>query len=427
MRILAVFAFISIGISLNAQNWTALNISWSVRYDDVFFINDSVGWTCNGDGDIYRTQNGGQTWTGQYFSSNYLRSIEFSDENHGYCGGLSPAMALLKTTDGGEHWDNITNEVPGLIGGICGISCPGNGFVYGCGQWSTPAYVIKSADDGQTWQKIALDSLASRLVDIYFTSPDTGWVSGTATPAAKGGVILKTTDGGANWKVIHTTNVTSDYVWKLQRLDGNNWFASIERQIMSGGNTEILKSTDNGESWSPLQVFPTVKHLQMVGFLTPQHGWTGDTQLFETTDGGMNWQQVNSTIPSGGNFNRFWRFNEHHAIVTGNGLFRYTDPVSSVPPEPPVSPAGDFHQLLVSPNPGKGPVKIDVLLKQKTQVILKVYAIDGRTERVIWTGEHPAGAYNFPLDLRSSGAGSYVVYLKTNHGTQQVVAVVEKD
>lgn len=427
MRFSLFFTFLFTATGLNAQNWTALDIPVSIRYDDVFFIDDSLGWACSGDGEIYHTKDAGQTWKIQHSGISYLRSIEFADKNHGYCGGLSALESLFKTTDGGEHWDNITDEVPGLTGGICGLSCPGGGYVYGCGRWSTPAYVIKSADNGQTWQKILLDSLATRLVDAYFTSPDTGWVSGTASPASAGGVILKTTDGGASWKTIHTTNVASDYIWKLQRLDTERWFASIERQFTSTESTEILKSTDNGESWSAVQVFPTVEHLQMVGFLTPLHGWTGDDKLFETTDGGASWQQVNASIPFGGNFNRFWRFSDNRAMMTGNGLYRYNNPVSSVDPQPPVSEPGGYHQLLVSPNPGNGQLTVTVQLKQKTDVILKVYAIDGRAEQIIRAGEHPAGEYSFPVDLRTSGTGLYVVYLKTNHGTQQKIVVVEKD
>lgn len=428
MRILFSLAVLFFASSATAQNWALLNIPFSARFDDVFFVNDSLGWTCNALGQIYRTPDGGKTWTLQFQSDNYMRSIEFSDASHGYCGGLAVGEPMYKTTDGGQTWVNISSDIPGITGGICGISCAGNGVVYGCGQWSAPAYVIKSTDNGNSWQKITLDSLATRLVDIYFTSPDTGWVSGTGAPISVGGVIIKTTDGGAHWKVLHQTGVNNDYVWKLQRIDDSIWVGSIERVYSPQANTQILRSTDNGETWNHQVVYPVHARLQMVGFLTPLHGWTGNDLLFETQDGGVTWQVV--TIPQGGSYNRFWRFNDHSAIVTGNALFKYSAPVSvGTPPfqTPFKTPLnGDFHQLQVNPNPNRGQMDIRVQLNQKTQVILKIYSTDGRFEQTIWTGEHLAGEYHFPVNLTSCNSGAYVVYLKTNHGAQYVVTVVDK-
>lgn len=42
--------------------WTTLNIPPSGRHDDVFFINDTVGWAAGGPaGTIRRTEDGGAT------------------------------------------------------------------------------------------------------------------------------------------------------------------------------------------------------------------------------------------------------------------------------------------------------------------------------------------------------------------------------
>lgn len=422
---LFVFLFAATEL-LYSQGWSILNVPDAIRYDDVFFKNDSIGWTCNSFGSIYRTNDGGQSWSFQFDADSYLRSIEFVNENIGFCGGLDNGSYLFKTINGGQNWVNITANVPGLNGGICGLSCPGSGYVYGCGQWSTPAYIIKSADNGDTWQKINMSSYASKLVDIYFSHPDTGWVSGTA-PGLAGGIILKTTDGGITWEVKHQTNTFYDYIWKLFPLDGQHWFASIERDPGVQAKTEILKSEDGGQTWSPVLVKPTHYRLQMVGFLTPQHGWTGDASLFETTDGGATWQQVDSQIPGGGRFNRFWRFNEHHAIATGYGLYEYKGPMTSIPYTPTDTAAADFHLLSVSPNPNNGQMEIAVELKQKTQVILKIYAFNGGFEQIVWTGEHLPGEYKFPVKIENARSGTYVVWLKTNHGTQYAFTMVSTD
>ena len=68
------------------------------------FVNDSVGYFCGGEeyshGIIGKTVNRGQSW---YFTfvDHELRTIDFKDNQHGYCGGYG---AMYYTNDGGENW-----------------------------------------------------------------------------------------------------------------------------------------------------------------------------------------------------------------------------------------------------------------------------------------------------------------------------------
>ncbi len=406
-----------------AQTWTTLNIPSSGRYDDLFFLNDSTGWACNDQGNSYKTVNGGETWTLHAVdNNNYLRCIEFMDADTGFCGGFNSNSYLYKSTDGGASWTNISATIPGLTGGICGLSCPEGKVVYGCGIWTSPAYLIKSLDGGVSWQTIDMSAYASALVDILFINQDIGWVSGRA-PNNGGGIILLTTDGGATWQPVHNTNIHGDYVWKLQRLDDDHWFASIERDMVSGAKTNILKSTD-GISWETILVKNSYFRLQTVGFVTPEHGWTGDNALFETTNGGQTWQSINASSIFGGAFNRFFRINAQKAFLSGNSIFRY-DGISSASQEPAAQNNNqDIHQLKVSPNPSSGDIQISIDLRQKTQVILKIYAFNGGFEEVLWTGEHASGEYLLQASLANKPAGVYVIYLKTHHGAQYTLVTL---
>ncbi len=401
-----------------AQTWTTLNVPFAGRYDDLFFLNDNVAWTCNLNGQSYKTTDGGQTWINYPVSQgDYLRSIKFMDADTGFCGGLDAGSYLFKSTNGGHSWTNITNKVPGLQAGVCGLSCPGGKVVYGCGVFASPAYVIKSADGGVTWQRIDMSAYALALVDILFIDAQTGWVSGRAKQDA-GGVILRTTDGGATWQQVAHTGIHGDYVWKMQRLDAQNWFASIERDFSANAKTNILKSTDGGLSWQNVLVKNTHSRLQAIGFVTKDRGWTGDELLFETTDGGQTWQNINSISINGNNFNRFVRLSPTRAFLSGSTIHRF-DGISSVAPEPAAaSENGEFHGLSISPNPNDGNFQISITLRQKTQVILKIYAFNGGYEELLWTGEQAAGDYLLQASLAHQPAGNYVVYLKTNHGTQ---------
>lgn len=410
--------------TLSAQTWTTLDAPEGGRYDDVFFVNPALGWACNANGEIFHTVNSGANWVVQTSLASYLRSIEFISPDTGFCGGLMSGSYFFKTTDGGQNWQNITAEVPGLTGGICGLSCPGNGRVYGCGVWSTPAYIIKSDDSGQSWEKIDMSAYATALVDIFFITPDSGWVSGTAQPATEGGIILSTSDGGLTWNTKIKTGFHDDYVWKLQTPDSTHFFASIERLEIAGATTQILKSSDGGATWVKKKVATASHHLQMIGFLNAMHGFTGDANLFESTDGGETWGQV----PAGqlGNLNRFWRVNPETAIVSGHKLFRYSSGSTGIQ-ETKSEGSAKEPRLFVTPNPSSGPLHIRVELGARTNVILKTIPVDGKsTELLLWKGEHPAGTYEFDSQLPGNWATQPVlVWLKTDFGAvQQTVTLV---
>ena len=151
-----------------AQNWEQLNIPESPsRYDDVFFLNENLGWAADGAGSaVYKTTDGGNTWTQQsYNNGEYLRNIEFLNEDIGFLGALSET--LYRTTDGGETWE-IVWDLQGAIPAICGLDTVGDSTVYGCGAYFEPAYVIKSTDSGETWEVINMSAYANSLVEILF-------------------------------------------------------------------------------------------------------------------------------------------------------------------------------------------------------------------------------------------------------------------
>ncbi len=80
------------------------------RFDDVFFLNNDLGWALNGsNAAVYKTTDGGDTWINQLSEltpilpgNYYFRNIEFLNENIGFVGTLNGVF--LKTVDGGTNW-----------------------------------------------------------------------------------------------------------------------------------------------------------------------------------------------------------------------------------------------------------------------------------------------------------------------------------
>ena len=165
MKLLKLFFFLfSIGLC-SQSNWQAIpNISPNInnqRFDDVFFLDDNLGWAANGYyASVHKTTDGGLTWTEQLNEtilggSYYFRNIQFLDANIGFLGTLNGKF--FKTIDGGDNWNEVMNINPNPAA-ICGLNTVGDSTIFGCGAYFTPAYIIKSLDSGATWTYIDMST-----------------------------------------------------------------------------------------------------------------------------------------------------------------------------------------------------------------------------------------------------------------------------
>ena len=393
----------------NAQGtWFATNIPNSGRYDDVFFLGPDTGWAAGGSaGTVYKTTNGGASWSLQFNAPEYLRSIEFANDTLGFAGSLD--HALYRTTNGGTTWVDISPTIQPQPTGICGLSIPNANTVYGCGIWSSPAYIIRSNDAGNSWAYFDMSAYALALVDIHFLSPDTGFVTGTSINPAEGGIVLRTTNGCASWQTVHTTGVTSDIIWKIQVLDAIHCFGSVYG-VGLALDTRMIRSSDGGLTWEGREVADHYTYTEGMGFIDPLHGWVGgDAELFSTTDGGDTWV---STV-MGELHNRFFRVNENIAYLSGQSIYKYTSDPNGVAPVPIASPQ---HQLSASMSPNGERLNISIELLRTTIAVLEIRALDGRLiERPLFD-RHASGAYNFAIKRDRSGPGVVLVLLYTNEG-----------
>lgn len=256
------------------------------RYEDVAFVSHSRGWVISLDS-VFRTSDGGRSWSAQPMSGKSLRSLGFVNESVGWIGTLNPDQPLFETRDGGETWQDISARLgPEPPLGICGIWVVNEQVVYGVGRFVGAAHLIKSVDGGRTWVTKDMRRYASTLVDVYFFNELTGVAVGGTHPARNGGaVVLRTEDGGETWRVVHETPPRQEWAWKISFPTPRVGYVSVE----SLGWAKVLKTEDGGRSWSETYI-PGLTRLQAVGFLDESTGWVGgDGGSALTTDGGRSW------------------------------------------------------------------------------------------------------------------------------------------
>lgn len=365
------FSILLIGLSsasIHAQNWEQLSIPQSPsRYDDVFFLNENLGWAADGAGSaVYKTTDGGLNWTeSTYNNDEYLRNIEFLNENIGFLGALSPNF--YRTTDGGNTWE-IVWDLQGATQAICGLDAVGESTVYGCGAYFQPAYVIKSTDAGENWEFIDMSAYATALVEVLFVDEQLGFVSGGND---QGGNILKTTDGGQTWTEIYNSGIAGELVWKLQRLFSNTdvMFGAVESFDPLPG--KLIKSTDGGQNWVSRDV--PDPFIQGVGFITENHGWMGghNSGFLETFDAGQTWNNTGF----GGSLNRFQVFNENLVYCSGNSIYKYTDnlSVTDIPLAEPTN-----LNIVITQNPVLNQLNLTIDYTRSDHMLITLFDANGK-------------------------------------------------
>ncbi|MBL8017452.1 MAG: hypothetical protein JNK43_09295, partial [Ignavibacteria bacterium] len=278
------------------------------RFDDIYFINAQTGWIIKGDryyvtndtSAIYRTTDGGRNW---YMTNNntinYFRSVGFFNANTGIIGAIGDSLHVLyRTTDGGFTWNDVMSNIQGPAPkGICGISVINQNTAFACGRYYCPANIIKTTNAGLNWISIPLDtSLARSLVDCHFWSADSGFVVGGYSPSNQyysgKSVILFTSNGGTSWVRVYQSSRTEEWCWKIQFVNRQLGFSSIERYSTP---TNILKTTNGGMNWAEISLPGNITNLEGIGFVNAQTGWVGgwgytyNEPSYETTNGGLNW------------------------------------------------------------------------------------------------------------------------------------------
>ncbi|MFT5437231.1 MAG: photosystem II stability/assembly factor-like uncharacterized protein [Ulvibacter sp.] len=402
--------FISI-LTLAQSSWQQLpNAPTSVgRFDDIFFLNEDLGWGATGGGYVFKTTDGGDTWEQKLSLGNsYFRNIEFIDENVGFLGTLDGVF--YRTNDGGDSWLPVT--ISPNPPAICGLDAVGTSVVYGVGSFFSPAYYIKSTDGGTNWSYVDMSMYAEALVEVLFIDELHGFMSGSGYT---GGVILETFDGGSTWDEIFNSGNYGDYVWKIQLRDNNtHMFCSVQ----SNNDGKLIRSFDSGASW--IVTSAPEDYVQAVGFISDTHGWMGghNTGFYETIDGGLTWTDMNL----GASLNRFFFFNDNFAYCSGQSVYKYDGALSVGEFEE--NPQNDL-EIVIAPQPIKDKLNIKISYAHTDNLLLGLYDITGRFVKRLIRDQIPNKGekqYIFDFDYPS---GTYVLDFHTNNGRRGYTIVKE--
>ncbi|MFN5347033.1 MAG: T9SS type A sorting domain-containing protein [Bacteroidota bacterium] len=148
-------------------------------------------WFGTNKGRVYISYDGGVNWTAKSVVSNVntVSAIAFRDTLNGVCTKSTSTgiNTLYRTTDGGITWTLVTPVGPAFYSDLAYV--PGTSVLFSCAASSTGRGSSYSANDGTSW--ILVDTNGIGTSDGYtsmdWVSPLTGWAGGfSADPLTDG-------------------------------------------------------------------------------------------------------------------------------------------------------------------------------------------------------------------------------------------------
>lgn len=164
-----------------------------------------------------------------------ITSMAFENTSHFIVG--SPTGGVWKTTDGGQNWTCLTDNLSNID--VYSLAMhPDDSETYFWG--STEGRIFKSTDGGTTWGLINGGSLLVSIVNKILIKPENPNIM-YASASSTG--VFRSTDGGVSWSKIHADS-NNGYDIEFKPGDSSEVYAT---------GVNFFKSTDNGANFTKYQ------------------------------------------------------------------------------------------------------------------------------------------------------------------------------
>lgn len=303
----------------NENEWKkAQTVAYPGKQDDICFVDEKNGWYCNGQGKIYYSNDGGNTWQKIFEQpGTFFRCIAFIDTLRGFAGNVGTdyfpnvvdTIPLYQTMDGGHTWKPV-NYKGNVVKGLCAIDIVKEQYinhgnidfkyhVYAVGRVGTPANMMVSHDDGKTFTSRSMNENCKMLFDIKMFNTKEGFVCAATSDdvTTSNALILYTKDAGKTWKKKYQSARPYETTWKISFPSKKVGYVTIQsyNPDTTVKQQRIAKTTDGGNTWKEVNLCEDNAAREFgIGFIDELHGYVGTMNSgFETKNGGKSWQKIN--------------------------------------------------------------------------------------------------------------------------------------
>ncbi len=222
------------------ESWTEQRVDGVDRFTDVTVAEGDTLFAIGSPSGIFRSDDAGVSWTQQQVPAprpRNLNRVAFVDANHGW---IAATGVILHTEDGGATW--IAQQVPESfeMGAVVFVDQK-NGMASG-GCWVSGSLIARTTDGGANWRIVYRDPRRSSSVTIWAGFDPERWLGQSSSV-----VLLHTDNGGTTWRTTPSPAYNA----------GDLRFADASRGMLVDSSAAFI-TEDQGETWSPLPRLPSV-------------------------------------------------------------------------------------------------------------------------------------------------------------------------
>jgi len=305
MKILLLFLFAS--ATVQAQ-WFYQEGGTTERLRAVSAVNDSIVWASGNHGTFTRTTDGGRSWIASHVAggdSLDFRDIEAFDANTVYLLSIGPGKRsrIYKSIDGGSSWIlQFAGSDAKLFLDEFAFWDSMNGMAVG-DEIDGHLFLMRTTDGGLHWSQITPASIPkARPGEGAFAASGSGiTVEGTSNVWIGTGVktarVFRSTDRGQTWNVAVTPLMNENETSGIFSVA----FCGAKKGIVVGGDYQKVSAThanvalsnDGGITWKLAPGSPPAGFRSAVIYVSCDYLITvGPSGTDFSTDGGKSWKQI---------------------------------------------------------------------------------------------------------------------------------------
>ena len=282
----------------------------ALQFRDVQAVSERVAYLLSAgtgtDSRIYKTENGGETWTLQFQNQDpnaFYDCFAFWAPDRGLTtsDSVNGRFPAIRTTNG-RTWEDIGDHLPAALpgeasfaaSGTC-VATQGRTHAWIATGGSATARILATVDSGYKWAAYPVPIIqgtpTSGVISVDFRDKEHGILGGgeLLAPTAFADTIAHSRDGGKTWLLGSRTPFPGavyglSYVRFARPLrllssseqevtnvsDFGHGTPDIFRSVVATGPSGAAWSPDEGDTW---YLLPNLANFWAVAFASPEAGW----------------------------------------------------------------------------------------------------------------------------------------------------------
>ena len=291
-----VLILLFLGLSISFAEWESIgpeggqvkNIVQSYTDGDVLYATSGTSPTL-----VLKSVNSGDSWSvaGSFSWSNYCMTIGPTDNLY-----VGSANRIYRSSNGGASWTYSTFSNLYVYDIVAHPTDPS--VIYGCGYKYTGSFwviaFVKSSNGGTSWTETQLETVQSygRCIAVSPSSPNTVYVGGYSFPSPYTPKLFKSTDGGTSFTDISWSGWAGQYYVYSLAVHPTN-----PDVLCAGLYYDIWRSTNGGTTWTEVTTNYYYNYDMAWSAANPDIVYSAAyNSIYRSLNGGLTWTSSSSGL-----------------------------------------------------------------------------------------------------------------------------------